>query len=72
MGAALAATPDFASLPDNPAAPLSGLALQLRTVAKMIAARDQLQMSRQIFFVATGGFDTHDDQVVDQPTLLGR
>jgi uncharacterized protein (DUF1501 family) len=28
-------------------------------------------MSRQIFFVATGGFDSHDNQVTDQPGLLG-
>jgi uncharacterized protein (DUF1501 family) len=28
-------------------------------------------MSRQIFFVATGGFDTHDNQATDQPGLLG-
>ena len=28
-------------------------------------------MSRQIFFVAIGGFDTHDDQIDDQPALLG-
>jgi uncharacterized protein (DUF1501 family) len=27
-------------------------------------------MSRQIFFVAAGGFDTHDNQVTDQPNLL--
>jgi uncharacterized protein (DUF1501 family) len=37
----------------------------------MIAVRDELQMDRQIFFVATGGFDTHDDQVQNQPGLLG-
>jgi uncharacterized protein (DUF1501 family) len=68
--AALATAPEFASLPSNPSPALSGLATQLRTVAKLIAARDQLAMSRQIFFVATGGFDTHDNQVDDQPTLL--
>jgi uncharacterized protein (DUF1501 family) len=28
-------------------------------------------MSRQIFFVSTGGFDSHDDQNIDQPNLLG-
>ena len=28
-------------------------------------------MQRQIFFVATGGFDSHDDQVQNQPGLLG-
>ena len=27
-------------------------------------------MSRQVFFVSTGGFDTHDDLVADQPGLL--
>ncbi len=71
VGNALAATPDFASLPDNPTSPLSALAVQLRTVAKLIAARNELAMSRQIFFVAAGGFDTHDDQAEDQPALLG-
>ena len=63
--------PDLVALPNNPATPLSGLATQLRTVAKMIAARDALDMSRQVFFVSTGGFDTHDDQNDNQPGLLG-
>lgn len=49
----------------------SALATQLKTVAKMIAVRDRLDMSRQIFFVGAGGFDTHDDQLLVQPTLLG-
>jgi uncharacterized protein (DUF1501 family) len=51
--------------------PQSQLGNQLRTVAEMISARETLQMERQIFFVATGGFDTHDDQVQLQPGLLG-
>ena len=51
--------------------PQSQLGNQLQTVAKMIAVRDELQMERQVFFVATGGFDTHDDQVQNQPGLLG-
>jgi uncharacterized protein (DUF1501 family) len=55
----------------NTAFPQSQLGNQLRTVAQMIAVRDELQMDRQIFFVATGGFDTHDDQVQNQPGLLG-
>jgi uncharacterized protein (DUF1501 family) len=50
--------------------PTSPLGTQLRTVAEMIAVRDSLQASRQIFFVAAGGFDTHDDQSQDQPALL--
>ena len=51
--------------------PTSPLGAQLKTVAELIAVRDRLQVSRQIFFVATGGFDTHDAQVADQPGLLG-
>jgi uncharacterized protein (DUF1501 family) len=47
-----------------------GLASQLKTVANMIAARDALGMSRQIFFVEMGGFDTHDNQNRDQPLLF--
>ena len=50
--------------------PQSQLGTQLETVAKLIASRDLLQMERQIFFVATGGFDSHDNQVEDQPGLL--
>ncbi len=50
--------------------PASQLATQLETVAKLIAVRDQLQMQRQIFFVAAGGFDSHDNQNQDQPGLL--
>lgn len=50
--------------------PQSQLGTQLNTVAKLIASRDQLQMQRQVFFVATGGFDSHDNQEQDQPGLL--
>ena len=51
--------------------PESQLALQLNTVARLIAVRDELNMQRQVFFVAAGGFDSHDDQNEDQPGLLG-
>ena len=51
--------------------PQSQLGQQLETVAKLIAVRDQLSMQRQIFFVAAGGFDSHDNQNEDQPGLLG-
>ncbi len=51
--------------------PQSQLGTQLETVAKLIAVRDDLQMQRQIFFVAAGGFDSHDTQNEDQPGLLG-
>lgn len=51
--------------------PDSQLGQQLATVAKLIDVRDRLDMQRQIFFVATGGFDSHDNQNEDQPGLLG-
>jgi uncharacterized protein (DUF1501 family) len=65
VNAALALAPTLAT-----PFPASRLAQQLAMVAKLIAVRDQLEMSRQIFFVAAGGFDTHDNQVSDQPNLL--
>jgi uncharacterized protein (DUF1501 family) len=39
-------------------------------VARIIAARQQLGLSRQIFFVALGGWDTHGDQLARHPALL--
>jgi uncharacterized protein (DUF1501 family) len=51
--------------------PSTELGTQLNTVAKLIAVRDQLDMQRQIFFVAMGGFDSHDDQLLNQPDLFG-
>lgn len=55
----------------NTVFPESQLSTQLQTVARLIAVRDELQMQRQIFFVAAGGFDSHDDQNLNQPGLLG-
>jgi uncharacterized protein (DUF1501 family) len=55
----------------NTVFPTSQLGLQLETVARLIAVRDELQMQRQVFFVAAGGFDSHDNQNTDQPGLLG-
>lgn len=67
VNSALTAARTFTALPDTP---LSSLSTQLRTVAKMISVRDRLTMSRQIFFVQIGGFDTHDDLGTLQPNLL--
>jgi len=50
----------------------NGLALQLQTVARVIGARSALGAKRQIFFVAMGGFDTHDTQNSNQADLLAR
>jgi uncharacterized protein (DUF1501 family) len=54
----------------NTVFPSSQLGAQLDPVARMLSVRDELSMERQIFFVAAGGFDTHDDQVQLQPGLL--
>jgi uncharacterized protein (DUF1501 family) len=70
VNSAILAARDFAALPNSGVA-LSPLQTQLRTVAKLIDVRTRLSMSRQIFFVSTGGFDSHDDQNEDQPGLLG-
>jgi uncharacterized protein (DUF1501 family) len=48
----------------------NALAVQLQMVARLIAIRDQLGMRRQIFFVAQGGYDTHDAQAENHPKLL--
>ena len=48
------------------------LALQLQTVARMIAASSTLGVRRQVFFVSLGGWDTHDFQNTTQPNLLAK
>ncbi len=70
VNTALGQARSFTALPDT-GTTLSSLSTQLRTVAKLISVRSQLAMSRQIFFVQIGGFDTHDDLVTLQPGLLG-
>ena len=50
----------------------NGLAQQLQTVARVIAARNGLGTKRQVFFVSMGGFDTHDGQNMNQADLLAR
>lgn len=51
--------------------PNSGLGDQLRTVAKLVQASGPLGMKRQVFFCATGGFDTHGPQLAPHANLLG-
>ncbi len=50
--------------------PDTDLGRQLRMVARLIGARSPLEQQRQIFFVATGGYDTHGDQLNPQADLL--
>ena len=49
--------------------PESRLGRQLEVVAQMIALRQTLGVSRQIFFVSDGGYDTHSNQANSLPEL---
>lgn len=49
-----------------------GLARQLRMVLQMIAANQALGMRRQVFMVQMGGFDTHSNQMRDQPAQMAQ
>ncbi|WP_077037529.1 DUF1501 domain-containing protein [Pelomonas sp. KK5] len=48
----------------------NSLALQLKMVARLIAARSALGVSRQVFFVQLGGFDLHSGFLANHPRLL--
>ena len=50
----------------------NSLAQQLQTVAAMIAAAPGLGLQRQVFFVSLSSFDTHLNQNLIQPDLLGQ
>ncbi len=62
---AVDAIPEF-----NAAYPDDYFSGQLRMVAKTIAARDTLGFSRQIFYVQLGGWDNHDELLINQNNLL--
>ncbi len=62
--AILAGTPITTSFGDD------NLSQKLLMVAKTIAARTQLGMSNQTFFIEHGGWDTHDTLLDDHSTLL--
>ena len=48
------------------------LADQLKTVARLIGARNTLGNRRQVFMVSIGGFDLHDNLIAQHPGLLGK
>ncbi len=68
LTAALENAPD---LPLPPELADNKLAAQLRTVARMIAVRGAgtVKAKRQVFMVSLSSFDTHDNQLQDQPEL---
>ena len=50
--------------------PQSSLGAQLQMVAKLMSVSSQLGAKRQVFFVSTGRFDTHDALGTLHPTLM--
>lgn len=64
--AAVDGVPEFSTImPEE-----NNLAEQLRMVAKSIATRDTLGFSRQTFFVQIGGWDHHDELLINQADKL--
>jgi uncharacterized protein (DUF1501 family) len=61
----------LASSSMNTVFPPTGIGAQLAMVAKMIAARTNVGVRRQVFFVQVGGFDTHENMgAVNGPHAL--
>lgn len=58
--------------PETGTSQYNPLAHQLQAVARSIAARNALGLSRQVFFVSLGGCDTHDNQPLNQARNLAR
>lgn len=65
LTSALAGTPTMQTV-----FPTTSLASQLKMIAKLISARTNLGMNRQIFFCSVSGYDTHGDQLAGQANLL--
>lgn len=70
LGVELQQVFDTTPAPSTPFNSGSRLGQMLKTVAHLIAAREQLGMTRQTFFVGVGDYDTHGDQVNRHPALM--
>ena len=58
------------ALPGGATFPTSQLGQQLQMVAKVIAGRSALGMTRQTFFVSLGGWDHHGELLANQAAML--
>jgi uncharacterized protein (DUF1501 family) len=67
----IAAPPAYVN-PLTNATETNTLAVQLQTIAKMIATNVGLGIRRQVFFASLGGFDTHQFENTQQPNLLAK
>ncbi len=66
------ANPSLYINPNNGVASVNQLAVQLQTVARIIAARNSLGAKRQVFYVSLSGFDTHDYEKAAHADLMAR
>jgi uncharacterized protein (DUF1501 family) len=66
----LAAAPPTTTVFTPATDPSSSLGAQLQEVAKLISVSSQLGAKRQVFFVSTGRFDTHDGLATVHPLLM--
>ncbi len=73
IGAEAQVTSGLAGITLNTVFPAgNSLADQLKTVARLIGARNSLGAKRQVFMVSIGGFDMHDNLIAQHPGLLGK
>jgi uncharacterized protein (DUF1501 family) len=63
LGASVLSLPNF---------PTTGIGTQLNQVLQMINARGALGMQRQIFLCVLTGFDTHQNQTINQASALSQ
>jgi uncharacterized protein (DUF1501 family) len=70
ISTALTAAPTTTTIFPAAADPGSTLGAQLQEVAKLISVSSQLGAKRQVFFVSSGRFDTHDGLNTVHPVLL--
>ena len=69
---AIPATPITLSTGSSITLNQDSLARQLRMVAQLVGAGQTLGMRRQVFMVSMGGFDSHANQMRDQPSQMAR
>ena len=70
VSGALASAPATTTAFSASADPSSSLGAQLQMVAKLMSVSSALGAKRQVFFVSTGRFDTHDGLATVHPTLM--
>lgn len=66
------ASPPSYTNPATGTVEVNNISMQMRTVARMVAAGPSFGLKRQIFIVNGGGWDSHDNQSGDHANNLGK